>query len=174
MKNALLVIDMQEDFFAYSDEPIYNEKPLIAHINLLIKHFRMQNLPIIFIRHEDEDLTKGSTGWEIYDKVDARPEDLYINKTTPDSFYHTDLLDLMNQNGVEAITVAGLQTDYCIDTTCRSAFGKDITTTLVADGHSTYDNNFMKADKIVDYHNKLIGSWFAELKTTDEAICKNQ
>src|SRR5699024_5524344 len=105
MKNALLIIDMQEDFFAYPDEPIYNEKSLIAHINLLIKHFRTQNWPIIFIRHEDEDLIKDTTGWEVYEKVDAMPEDLYINKTTPDSFYQTELLDLLNQNAVEAITV---------------------------------------------------------------------
>lgn len=170
MKKALIVIDVQEGFFSEKDYPVYNEKILINNINLLIDHFREQNKPIIFIRHIDEDLIKGTKLWDIYSKVHSKPEDIYIDKTTPNSFYKTNLLNVLKQNSIDTIVICGLQTEYCIDATCKSAFGKEIPAILVSDGHSTYDNSFMKADKIVGYHNKIIGRWFAKLKTTDEII----
>lgn len=74
---------------------------------------------------------------------------------------------------MSSIVITGLQTDYCIDTTCRSAFGKKITTVLVSDAHSTYDNSTMKAIEIVNYHNRIIGRWFATLQQTNEIIDKD-
>ena len=68
------------------------------------------------------------------------------------------------------LEITGLQTDYCIDTTCRSAFAKKYNTILVHDAHSTYDNDFMKAEEIIRYHHKIIGRWFAKLQSTEEIL----
>ena len=170
MNEALIVIDVQEGFFSDPNHPVYNENKLINNINQLVDSFRKQGKPIIFVRHTDEDLVKGTKPWEVYSKVHWKTEDIYVDKTTPDSFYKTDLLSVLKANNIDSIVIVGLQTDYCIDTTCKSAFGKGIQTILVSDGHSTYDNSFMKADNIIEYHNKIIGRWFAELNTTDEII----
>lgn len=96
--------------------------------------------------------------------------DHYVNKTTPDSFYRTDLDRLLKEKQVTKLLVSGLQTEYCVDTSCRSAFGRKYKTILVTDAHSTYDNEFMKADQIVDYHQKIIGQWFAKLHFTEEIL----
>lgn len=170
MNKALIVIDVQEGFFSDSNYPVYNEKELINNINQLIDSFRKDGKPIIFVRHIDEDLIKGTRPWEVYSKIHSTSDDLYVAKTTPDSFFKTELLNVLKTNNIDSIVIVGLQTEYCIDTTCKSAFGKGISTILVSDGHSTYDNSFMKANKIIDYHNKIMGSWFAELKTTKEII----
>jgi nicotinamidase-related amidase len=171
MKNeALLIIDVQNDFFAYPDEPVYKAENLITHINSLIAYFRKQNRPIIFVRHTAEDLVKDTKPWEVYTKINAKPEDIYLDKTTPDSFYKTNLFEIIKKMGIDSLVIVGLQTDYCIDTTCRSAFGKGVPTILVSDCHSTYNNSFMNADKTIEYHNRIIGRWFAELKTTEEII----
>ncbi len=170
MNQALLIIDVQNGFFSNPEEPVYNETQLINNINGLIDSFRRLGKPIIFARHLDEDLVKGTKPWEVYANVHSRPEDLYIDKTTPDSFLNTDLQKVLKDRNIQSLVIAGLQTDYCIDTTCRSAFGKGIPVILASDAHSTYDNSFMKADKIIEYHNKIIGRWFAQLKTTDEII----
>ena len=167
---ALVIIDTQEGFFSNPEYPIYNEKILVQNINSLIDHFRNHHNPIIFVRHIDNDLVKGTTAWQVYSKLHSKPEDIYVEKTTPDSFFETNLLSVIKENNINSIVIAGLQTDYCIDTTCRSAFGKDIPVTLASDAHSTYDNSYMTADKIIDYHNGLIGSWFAQLKATKEII----
>lgn len=170
MNEALVVIDIQEGFFSDPNYPVYNENKLIRNINLLIDNFREKGKPIIFVRHIDEDLMKDSEPWKVFSKIHSKPDDIYIDKATPDSFYKTDLLSILKANNIDSIIVLGLQTDYCIDTTCKSAFGKSIPVILVIDGHSTYDSAFMKADKIIEYHNKIIGRWFAKLKTTEEII----
>lgn len=170
MNQALLIIDVQNGFFSNPEEPVYNENHLINNINRLINSFRKQGKPVIFARHLEEDLVRGTKPWEVYSQVHAKPEDIYIDKTTPDSFLNTDLQQILKDLNIQSLVIAGLQTDYCIDTTCRSAFGKGIPVILASDGHSTYDNSFMKAAKIIEYHNKIIGRWFAQLKTTDKII----
>lgn len=173
LKQALIIIDVQESFFCDTNNPIYNQEKLIANINNLIKSFREKNLPIIFIRHTEskgEELEKDSKAWQIYSKIKAFENDIYIDKYTPDSFLDTSLHNIIKALNIKTIVIAGLQTDYCIDTTCRSAFGKKIDTILVKDAHSTYDNSFMKANETINYHNKIIGRWFAQLKTAEEII----
>jgi nicotinamidase-related amidase len=174
MNEALIVIDVQEGFFSDPGNPVYNENILINNINQLIDSFRKDGKTIIFVRHIDDDLIKGTRHWEIYSKVHSKSDDLYIDKTTPDSFFETELLHVLKTNNINSIVIAGLQTEYCIDTTCKSTFGKGIPTILVSDGHSTYDNSFMKADKIIEYHHAIIGRWFARLKTTDEILNNNR
>ncbi len=174
MKQALIIIDVQEGFFSDKTNPVFNEYILIENINKLIENFRKRNEPIIFVRHteaEGEELQ--SAEWQVYSKLNFKSEDYFINKTTPDSFLDTDLLDILNRNKVSSIVITGLQSEYCIDTACRSAFGKKIKTVLVSDAHSTYDNSIMKANEIINYHNKIIGRWFATLQQTNEIIDKN-
>jgi len=170
MNDALVVIDVQEGFFSDPNYPVYNENHLINNINKLIDFFRKQDKPIIFVRHIDEDLIRGTTSWDVYSEIHTKPVDIYVDKTTPDSFFKTDLLNVLSTKSINSMVIAGLQTEYCIDATCKSAFGKNIQTVLASDAHSTYDNSFMKAGKIIDYHNKIIGRWFAKLKTTEEII----
>ena len=173
MNEALLVITVQEGFFMNPNNPVYNEAELTPNINLLVDNFRKLDKPIIFIHHIDEDLVEDTKPWEVYSKLHSKPEDIHLNKTTPDSFYKTDLSKVLKEHNIGSIVIVGLQTDYCIDTTCKSAFGKEIPTTLVSDAHSTYDNSLMTADKIIEYHNTVLGSWFAKLKTTDYVINSN-
>lgn len=171
--SGLIIIDVQEGFFADKNNPVHDEEILIDNINSLIKFFRAKNLSVVFVRHTEnkgQELEKDSKAWQIYSKIDAVENDIYIDKTTPDSFLDTPLRDIIKKLNINTIVIAGLQTDYCIDTTCRSAFGKKIDTILVKDAHSTYDNSFMKASEIIDYHNKIIGRWFAHLKTTKEIV----
>ncbi|SHI74115.1 Nicotinamidase-related amidase [Tangfeifania diversioriginum] len=174
MKEALIVIDVQEGFFVDPDDSVYNETSLINNINQLIDWFRKHDKPIIFVRHIDEDLVKGTKLWEVYSKIHSEPTDFYIDKHTPDAFFKTKLSNILTSNNINSIVIAGLQTEYCIDTTCKSAFGKGIPTTLISDGHSTYDNSFMKADKIIEYHNKIIKRWFAQLITTNQMITNSR
>lgn len=173
MNEALIVIDVQEGFFSDPNYPVNNENNLIDNINQLIDSFRKKGKPIIFVRHIDEDLVKGTRLWRVYSKIHSKSDDLYVDKTTPDSFFKTEFLNVLKMNNINSIVIAGLQTEYCIDATCKSAFGKGIQTVLASDAHSTYNNSFMKADKIIDYHNKIISRWFAKLKTADELLNTN-
>jgi len=172
-KQALIIIDVQEGFFADKDNPVYDEEILLNNINSLIKFFRAKNLPVIFVRHTEsggEELEKNSKAWQIYSEINALKNDIYIDKTTPDSFLDTPLQEVIKKLDIKTIVISGLQTEYCIDATCKSAFGKKIDAILVKDAHSTYDNSLLKASEIINYHNKIIGRWFAKPKMTKEIV----
>lgn len=172
-RGALLVIDMQEGFFTDQNEPVYRQKELIENINQLTDHFRNKYRPIIFIRHTEkpgEELVEGSEAWNVCHQLTQKDDDYFLDKRTPDSFYHTELTSILQENRIDTLYITGLQTEYCIDTTCRSAFAKNYHTILVHDAHSTYDNDFMKAEEIIRYHQKIIGRWFAALQSTVEIV----
>jgi len=61
-----------------------------------------------------------------------------------------------------------LQTEYCIDTTCPRAFTLGYEVTLVKDAHSTWDSSLLKANRIIEHHNNVLGGWFVTLKSERE------
>lgn len=171
LKKALIVIDVQNIFFADENFRPFKIGEVIENINILIKNARETNTPIIFVRHSDSEYMKfGSSAWQVYDGLDVSENDLFVEKKTPDSFFETDLQKILKRENIEEIYLCGLQTDYCVDTTCRSAFGKKIKAFLVEDAHSTYDTEFVKAENIINHHNSIIGEWFAKLVPAREVI----
>ena len=69
---------------------------------------------------------------------------------------------------VANIYVVGNQTDFCIDTTCRSAWAKGLNVLLVGDSHSTWDSDVLSAKQIIDHHNEVLGNGFVTVKNSDE------
>ena len=66
--------------------------------------------------------------------------------------------------GVGRLIIAGIQTEFCVDTTCRRAFSLGYDITLMSDGHSTWDTDVLPADTIIAHHNRTLGGTFATLK----------
>ena len=165
---ALIIIDVQNIFFKDANSPLHKGDEVVENINKLIKNARQSNISIIFVRHEADYMKNGSFEWEIYTEIDARKTDFYVEKKTPDSFYETDLQKLLEREKIDEIFLCGFQTDFCIDTTCRSAFGKKIKAFLIEDAHSTFDTEFIKAEDIIKHHNRIICNWFAELVPADK------
>lgn len=172
-KSALLVIDVQAGIVNDPYFPMDDPEGLIKRINQVITAYRHADWPILFIRHtegEGSPLQVGLPVWQLDARLQVRPNDVLINKTTPDSFYQTELLEWLKDHDMTDITICGLQTDYCIDTTTRSAFSHDLNVTLIADAHSTCDSGDLSASAIIAHHNRVLGGWFAKLTTTDELI----
>ncbi len=168
---TLLVIDIQKGLFTIPDYPVFNHEALIEKVNLLISKFRAAGLPVIFIQHENPNvpfLKRGADGWKIHDSLDYDENDPAVFKKTPDSFHNTNLLELLKDRNVDELFITGIQTEYCVDTTCRRAFSLGFKTTLVSDSHSTFNSAVIEAPKIIEHHNKIIGTWFAALKNAEE------
>ena len=62
-----------------------------------------------------------------------------IGKTASDSFYRTSLEDELRRLGTTQLIVTGMQTEFCVDTTCRRALSLGFDVTLVSDAHTTKD-----------------------------------
>ena len=168
---ALLIIDVQEEMFSDTQNPLYKSDELLSKVKFLIELARISKIPIIYIQHTEKDeepMGKGKPGWKIHHRVSPLKDDIVVLKYTPDSFHNTELHEILSARNISKIVIAGLQTEYCIDTTCRRAYSLGYDTTLVRDAHSTYNNKTLTAEQIIEHHNQIIGSWFAKLIPCDE------
>ena len=151
---ALLVIDVQRGLLT-GDGAMVDADAVIDRINLVMRRARSAAVPVILIQHESVGgaLAWGSAGWQLSERLDARPGDLYLRKTATDSFHNTALHQTLGELGVGRLVVCGFQSEFCVDTTTRRALALGYPVTLVADGHSTAGNGLLSAAQISAHHN---------------------
>ncbi len=166
-KTALLVIDVQRAFFDGDTIPaVYDGKQVLARISDVVQRARVAGLPLVYVQHAGgggHPLEQGGNGWQIHPEVLPQEGDVIVAKTTPDSFYETSLKADLDALGAENLVVVGNQTDFCVDTTCRHARSLDYKVTLLKDAHSTWDNEHLKAQQIIDHHNFVLGRQFVSI-----------
>ncbi|MFB5762127.1 cysteine hydrolase family protein [Paenibacillus medicaginis] len=170
MKTALLVIDVQNVMFL-PQYNLYRGDEVLDTIDRLIQKARETGTEVIYIQHTeqgDPEFSMGEPTWEIHDKIKPLPTDTVIQKSVCDSFYKTGLQAALLERGVEKLVIAGMQTEFCVDTTVRCAFSKGYKVTLVQDAHSTFDNGIIQAEQIIRHHNKVLSPSFATLKPAEE------
>jgi nicotinamidase-related amidase len=159
-RSALLVLDMQVNMFE-AQPPLARAEELLATVQGLRAAARTAGAPIIYVRHNGgpgEPDEPGTPGWQIHPALAPNPEDLILDKRQPDAFAGTPLQQELAARGIERIVLAGLQTDMCINASCRRARELGYTVTLVADAHSTYDDGNTSAMTIIDRHNRELST----------------
>ena len=129
MKPALLVIDVQKDFFKSSPSTAQSLDSAIEYINAAIELFREKQLPVIGIQHMNpaDKLVPGEEGFEVPEQVNLIPSDLRIQKTYGNAFNKTPLEDELRKLGVDTVIVTGYCAEYCVLSTYRGARDRDLT-----------------------------------------------
>lgn len=155
MTTALLIIDVQQALCSGEYE-CFEIGRVINTINDLSARARKAGVPVVLIQHEEEDglLKHGVPGWQLAEGLQTSPEDHRVRKTTGDSFYQTNLQQLVPVQDFERLVICGLQTDYCVNATVRQALKLGYDVVLAADAHSTVDNGNLTAEDIISEHNK--------------------
>jgi nicotinamidase-related amidase len=123
MKPALLIIDVQNEFFNLNQTCSDSLKSAIEYINAAIGLFRKKNLPIVAIQHknEEEGLIPGKSGFDIPQSVKLEPQDTHIVKTYGNSFNKTGLAEKLRELGVDTVIITGFCAEYCVLSTYRGA-----------------------------------------------------
>lgn len=154
MKSALLVIDMQKALFESDPQP-YQTDIIVDRINRLSAKARTYNVDVIFVHHEapNTPLEYKSRGWELYDGLKNDKGDVIIRKSTPDSFFETDLSEILKKKGIQNLMICGYATEFCVDTTVRTAAALGYSVQLISDTHTTHDKIHAKAEDIRLHHN---------------------
>ena len=132
---ALLIVDVQRDVVAGA----HDRDGVVANINQLGARAREARTPVIWVQHEDEELVRGTSGWEYVDELRPEPDEPLVHKHFGDSFEETELEELLASRSVGHLVVAGAQTDACIRSTLHGALVRGYDATLVADAHTTDD-----------------------------------
>ena len=159
MKQAILVIDVQQGLSA-GRHAMFDANQEIERINGVTQRARAAGVPVILIQHESADglLVHGSPGWQLAQGLRAEPSDIRLRKTATDAFHKTELLALLQGLEIGHLVVCGFQSDFCVDTTTRSALRLGYPLTLIADGHSTLDNGVLTAAQITAHHNVTLSN----------------
>jgi len=158
MKTALGVIDVQNSLL---DEGPWQPDLLLERVEGLIQKARAAGAPIVFVtdRRVEPDAT-------IHPSLSVAADDLRVEKSTCNSFEDTPLDEMLRARGVECFVVAGLQTDYCIDATCRGGAALGYEVVLASDAHSTNDEPDKPATQIIAEHNAAL----SDLKTETGSV----
>ncbi|PVZ57317.1 cysteine hydrolase [Pseudomonas sp. B1(2018)] len=155
MTTALLIIDVQQALCSGEYE-CFEIGRVIDNINDLSARARKAAVPVVLIQHEEagSPLAHETAGWQLAEGLQTLPTDHRVRKTTPDSFYKTNLQKLLPVQEFDHLVICGLQTDYCINTTVRQALTLGYDVVLASDAHSTVDNGNQTAEDIIAEHNK--------------------
>ncbi len=172
MKQALVVIDMQEIFFNEPQNFLYDKEHVVANINELITKAHEKNIPVIFIQHtsteETNEMFEGKDGWQLHKGLVKTSSDKVIQKMKWDSFYQTELLNYLKEKEIEQIIFAGAQTEFCLDTTIRAAYSLGYQNNILyKNTHSTITSTVLEAQTIIKHHENIWNNRFLKIVEGD-------
>lgn len=163
MTDALIVIDMQQGSFGPAT-PRHDATGLVRRLNRLAADVRSRSGSVIFIQHDGppgDPHHPDLPGWRLLADLDRRPHDAVFRKTSCDAFLDTPLEPFLRAHCLERLIITGCATDYCVDTTVRSALARGWRTIVPADGHTTSDRPHLAAEKIIEHHNAIWSDFLA-------------
>lgn len=178
-KTALLLIDVQQGF----DQQSYwggrrNNPDAEEKIADLLAQWRMQELPIIHVKHNSltpgSPLRPGQKGNQIKPEATPRPDEVLIVKQVNSAFIGTPLEAYLKHQGIQHLVICGFITDHCVSTTARMGANLGFSISVVEDATVTFDRHFRgvhyRAEDIHQYHLLSLQQEFAEIVKVDEVI----
>jgi len=191
-RTALLVVDMQNGFLmpGVAHALCENAQQIVPNINRLARAVRAAGATVVWIQNvyreetltswsvscemagaaaterRIKSLTHGNKGWELWPELDAKPDDLYIEKTRFSAFIQgsSDIEELLRSRGIDTIFVTGTVTNVCCDSTARDAMLRNFRAVMVTDGNATFTD---------EEHNAALTTFylvFGDIMSTDFAI----
>ena len=143
MKRALLVIDVQREYFDGA-LPISHPAGHLENILTVMDEAAKAEVPTAVIRHHQPDPESpifffNSDILLLHDDVEQRPRDVLIDKQLPGSFTNTKLADWLSEVEADTVSIAGYMTQMCCDTTARQAFHRGYKVEFLRDATGTLD-----------------------------------
>lgn len=146
-QKALLVIDLQNDYFPEGKFPLWNTEQTLENIKSAIGKASEQNVPVIHIQHIADPalglspfFNQGTEGAEIHPEVlAAAPDSEVVVKTFADAFEKTDLEQVLQKHGVTELLVCGMMTQNCVTHTAISKAAEKYDVSILVDCCTTVD-----------------------------------
>ena len=166
----LLVIDMQKGIV---DEELYAFDTFMDRTVRLIDAARKNNVEVIFVQHDagkGSGLSVGDEAFEIIDRIKPMQDEKVFVKTINSCFGNKDFKQYMKSREDKRLMIVGLQTNYCIDATVKSAFERGYEVIIPEGTNSTFDNNYMTGETAVRYYNEDVWDGLADVVPFEEAL----
>jgi nicotinamidase-related amidase len=147
MTRALVVIDIQRDYFPGGAFPLVAPEAAAANAARVLAAFREAGQPVVHLQHiwDAPDalfMRPGTDGVEIHDAVAPADGEPVLHKTEPNGFLRTGLEDELRRRSVDELVVVGMMSSMCVDATVRAASDLGFATTVVHDACAAPDLEF--------------------------------
>jgi nicotinamidase-related amidase len=182
MLTALVLIDIQNDYFDNGKMKLVGSDKASENARLLLDRFRKDSLPIIHIQHIATRPTAtfflpNTTGVEIHENVRSSGQEKVIIKHYPNSFRETELLDYLKSNNITNLVICGMMTHMCVDATVRSANDFGFNIVLIGDACATKDldinGQVVKSEEVQKSFLAALNYSYATVITTKQYLDNN-
>jgi nicotinamidase-related amidase len=181
-KQALIVVDIQNDYFPQGKWPLVGADAAADNAAQLIAAFRAAGDPVVHIRHEftSEDapfFTPGSEGAKLHPKVLNRADEPVVLKHFVNSFRETELKAVLDEHGITDLVVVGSMSHMCVDGITRAAADMGYSVIVIHDACASRDLEFngltVPAAHVHAAFMAALGFAYASVVSTDEFLSSN-
>lgn len=179
MDKALVIVDIQNDYFPGGKMELEGSAEAAANAARLLAAFRERGLPVVHIQHVSTRPGAGfflpdTPGVASHGAVAPRAGEPVLVKHFPNAFRGTALEDELRKTGATQLVVAGMMTHMCIDTTVRAAFDRGFSCRLAHDACATRALTFagetVAAGQVHRAFVAALHGLFATAATTQEIV----
>lgn len=175
MATALVLIDLQNDYFPGGAMELVGAEPAVAQAATLLALFRKRAMPVFHVRHIAKQpgatfFLPDTPGAEIHAAVRPVAGEPIVTKHFPSAFRDTTLLEHLRAAAVSSLVIVGMMTHMCVDTTVRAAADLGFECRLAQDACATRDLLFageaVGARQVQLAYLAALGGVFATVRTT--------
>lgn len=146
-KQAILVIDLQNEYLSTGKLPLVGIEDASANAEKIIAHARKKNIQVIHVQHifahgEMPVFEPGSNGIEIQKTVAPINDEVIVVKNYVNSFLHTNLKQILDDNKIEDLVIIGAMSHMCVDAAVRAASDFGYKVKVIHDACATFDLEF--------------------------------
>ncbi|MDH5402076.1 MAG: cysteine hydrolase [Candidatus Heimdallarchaeota archaeon] len=179
MNKALVLIDIQEDYFPGGKMELIGAVEASLNAKKLIETCRINKIPIIHVRHISKSKSASffipdTDGINFNKNVLPLDNEIVITKHFPNSFRETELKSHLDNLGIKDVIFAGMMSHMCVDGTVRAAFDFGFTCTVVQDACATRNLSFGEAtipsDNVHGSFMSALSGTYAKVLTTKEIL----
>ena len=176
MNTALLIIDIQKDYFPGGKMELVEPLAAAKKAYMLLQCFREHGGNHVHIQHValKPDATffiSGDRGTDIHDAVAHFEGEPIVQKHYPNSFRETNLLEILKGWGTERLVVCGMMTHMCVDATVRAAADLGFQVLLAEDACATRDSKYGETAIPAEHVHK---AFLAALKSYGQVLTAEQ
>ncbi|MDF3163082.1 cysteine hydrolase family protein [Pseudomonas proteolytica] len=178
-KQALILIDIQNDYFPQGKWPLVDVEAAADKAQQLLQAFRQAGDAVIHVRHEftaDDApfFTPGSEGAHLHPKVLNENDEPVVLKHFVNAFRQTNLREVLEQRSITDLVVVGSMSHMCIDAVVRAAADYGYTVTVIHDACATRDLEFngktVAAAQVHEAYMASLAFAYASVVSADEFL----
>ena len=179
MARALVVIDIQNDYFPGGRNELVGADDAAARAAEVLAGFRERGEQVVHLQHvwdapDAEFFAPGTPGVEINPAVAPAGDEAVVQKAFPNGFQHTDLEQRLRAGDAEQLVLCGMMTSMCVDASARASADLGFGTSIAFDACAAPD--LQSGDEVIPgatVHKAVLaalGSMVADVRPTSEII----